>query len=69
MAEPKKARKSYAQLNNELESIIDWFESSEINIDEALPKYEKAMELIGDMERSLKDAENKIKKINARYRQ
>lgn len=66
MTEPKKNKKPYGQLSDELAAIIGWFEASEINIDEALPKYEKAMKIIGEMERQLKQAENKIKTIGAR---
>ncbi|MBA3757615.1 exodeoxyribonuclease VII small subunit [Candidatus Saccharibacteria bacterium] len=57
-------KKSYSQINEQLAEIIEWFENSEINIDEALAKYESAMKMIAEMEEQLKTAKNKIKKIS-----
>lgn len=68
MIKNSQVKKSYAELNDKLGDIIGWFESSEINIDEALPKYEEAMKIIEQMEDQLKTMQNKIKKINARFK-
>jgi exodeoxyribonuclease VII small subunit len=54
---------NYQTLNNELQELIDWFESTELNIDEALPKYEQALKIIKEMEKYLNTASNRIKKI------
>jgi exodeoxyribonuclease VII small subunit len=61
------AKKSYQQMANELAKLIDWFESDQVNLDEAVVKYEQAMELLGQMEHYLKTAENKVKKISAKF--
>lgn len=55
--------KNYQQMSDELAEIMAWFESEAVNIDEAIPKYEEAVKLISQMEKHLKTAENKIKKI------
>jgi exodeoxyribonuclease VII small subunit len=50
----------------QLDQIMLWFESGDIDIDEAVKKYEEASELISEMEKYLKTAENKIKKISTK---
>jgi len=58
-----KSEKSYSQLSAELAEIIEWFEAGDADLDQALAKYQKASELIEQMEKYLKTATNKIKKI------
>ncbi|MBX4197284.1 exodeoxyribonuclease VII small subunit [Candidatus Saccharibacteria bacterium] len=62
-----KAQKSYQQMANELNGLIEWFESEQLNLDEALAKYEQAMELLQQMENQLKLTGNQIKKIAAKF--
>ena len=57
--------KSYAQLSQKLSELIAWFESDQVELDAAIAKYDEATKLIGEMEKYLKTAENKIKKITA----
>jgi len=52
---------------DELAGLIDWFESDKVNLDEAVAKYEQAMELLKQMEDYLNTAENKVKKIAAKF--
>jgi exodeoxyribonuclease VII small subunit len=59
--------KTYQQMSDELTQLIEWFESDQVNLDEAVHKYEQALELIKQMEASLRTAENKIKKITAKF--
>jgi exodeoxyribonuclease VII small subunit len=66
MATPKKT-KSYQDMADELNRLVEWFESDSVNLDEAVEKYESAMELLRQMEDYLKTAENKVKKINAKF--
>jgi exodeoxyribonuclease VII small subunit len=66
MATAKKP-KSYQQMADELAGLIEWFESSSVNLDEAVSKYEQAMRLVEQMENYLKSAENKIKKITLKF--
>lgn len=63
----KKEPKNYKQMSDELNKLIEWFESDELNLDEAVEKYEQAMELLQAMEEHLKNAENKIKKIAVKF--
>jgi exodeoxyribonuclease VII small subunit len=66
MAQSKKT-KTYQQMAEQLAELIDWFESDKVNLDEAVTKYAQAMELLEQMENHLKTAENKIKKISAKF--
>lgn len=59
--------KTYQQMANELATLVAWFEGDQVNLDEALAKYEQSMELLAQMEAYLKTAENKVKKIAAKF--
>jgi exodeoxyribonuclease VII small subunit len=60
MAKPK-PQKSYRQMADELNGLVEWFESDQLNLDEAVAKYEQAMQLLEQMENQLKTAENRVK--------
>lgn len=59
--------KTYKQLSAELAEIIDWFEGEEVDLDEALEKYEQAARLMAELEQYLKTAENKVRRITAKF--
>ena len=63
----QKQTKTYQQLSDELNQLIEWFESDAVNLDEAVDRYEQAMELLKRMEDHLKLAENKVKKISVKF--
>lgn len=62
-----KKPKTYQQMADELNGLIDWFESDDVNLDDAVDKYEEAMMLLEQMENYLKSAENKVNKIAAKF--
>jgi exodeoxyribonuclease VII small subunit len=62
MAKPSE---SYESMYQELESIINSLQSGDLNLDEAVTKYEKSKELIAKLEKYLETAQNKITKIKA----
>lgn len=66
MATAKKT-KTYQQMADELNGLVEWFESDSVNLDEAVSKYEQAMELLNQMEDFIKAAENKVKKIAVKF--
>ncbi len=57
--------RNYQKMSAELAGVIEWFESDQVNLDEAVNKYEQALALIAEIEKYLKTAENKVKKISA----
>lgn len=59
--------RSYAELSAELEVVLSWFESEEIDIDKAAEQYKKARELISAIEQQLEHTENTIEKIKNRF--
>jgi exodeoxyribonuclease VII small subunit len=62
-----KTPRTYQQMADELNGLIEWFESDSVNLDEAVGKYEQAMELLARMEDFLKTAVNKVKKIAIKF--
>jgi len=58
----------YAALNAELEEILAKLQSGELNIDEALPAYERGMALVKELEDYLKTAENKVKSLKSKLK-
>lgn len=57
------SKKSYQQLKQELDAVMLWFESDEVNVDEAVAKYEQGLKLVQELETYLQTVENKIKKV------
>lgn len=60
-----KSTKSYAQLNKELDLVLNKFESEDLDIDSAIELYEQANKLIQQMQIHLDKAKNKINKLKA----
>lgn len=65
----KENKRDYRKMSAELAKIIEWFESDQVNLDEAVIKYEQALKLITEIEAYLKTAENKVKKISTSHNQ
>jgi exodeoxyribonuclease VII small subunit len=63
----KNPTRSYKQMSDDLNVLIEWFESEEVNLEQAIEKYEQAMQLIDEMEDYLKTAQNKLKKITSKF--
>lgn len=51
----------------ELEAITAWFESEEVDLNEALTKFERGMQLAGELKKELEDVENRVEKIKAKF--
>jgi exodeoxyribonuclease VII small subunit len=54
----------YRALSDELEAIVTDLQQDDIDVDLAMQKYERGLELIAQLEKYLKTAENKIEKLN-----
>ena len=55
--------KKFEEKLKEVEEIVNDLESGEINLDESIEKYTKAMNLIKECDSELKNIEEKIAKI------
>jgi exodeoxyribonuclease VII small subunit len=53
----------------ELEEITAWLESDEVNLDQALAKFERGMALSAELKQQLKHIENRVEKIKHQYGQ
>ncbi len=52
---------------HELEAITAWFESEEVDLNEALAKFERGMKLADELKRELTEVENRVEKIKAKF--
>lgn len=53
----------------ELEKLLEWFEQDDLDIEEALAKYEKGSELASSIREQLSEIENKITVIEKKFDQ
>jgi exodeoxyribonuclease VII small subunit len=60
-----KTEDTYESMYLELDEIIQLLQSGELNLDEAVKKYERSRELIIKLEKHLETVQNKITKIKA----
>lgn len=51
----------------ELEAITAWFESDDVDLNTALAKFERGMQLADELKRELQHVENRVEKIKARF--
>ena len=51
----------------ELEKLLEWFEQDDLDIEEALAKYEKGSELAASIREQLSEIENKITTLEKRF--
>lgn len=63
----KKKEFDFGKAYKELEDIIEWFETGDVDLDEGLAKFEKGLELAQQCKARLKDVENKVTKIKAKF--
>lgn len=63
----KKAEPTYAELKQELDSLLDTMQQDNISVDDALKQYERGMVLVQQLELTLKEAENKITRLKAKF--
>ena len=55
--------KSFEENMTELEKIVEKLENGDVNLDDAIEEFKKAMDLIKDCDSKLKSAEDTIDKI------
>lgn len=61
------SQKTIAEKIEALEAILAWFESEEITVEEAMEKYEQALELAKELEANLAAAKNKVEVIKRKF--
>jgi exodeoxyribonuclease VII small subunit len=63
----KDVKQDYQALSSELESIVLNLQQDSLDIDEAVKRYERGLELVAVLEAYLKTAENKVTKLKAQF--
>lgn len=64
---PKKKELTFAAAYEELESITAWFESDEMELEAALKKFERGLELAAVCKKSLATIENTITDLKKQH--
>jgi exodeoxyribonuclease VII small subunit len=67
MSQPSQNKNDFAGGLKELEKIAAWFESEDIDLDEALGKFERGMELASKLKAQLSEIENKVEVIKQKF--
>lgn len=58
---------NYQELKAELDEIMLSLQQEDLDVDKALDHYQRGLELVQQLESYLKDAENKIIEIKAKF--
>lgn len=64
---PKPKKQSIAEKLTQLEELLAWFESDAVTIEQALEKYETALQLAQAIEIELKQAVNQVEIIKKKF--
>ncbi|HRH31903.1 MAG TPA: exodeoxyribonuclease VII small subunit [bacterium] len=58
---------SFAEAFTELEEITSWFETSDVDLDEGLKKFERGLELAQACKAKLAEVENKVVDLKKKF--
>lgn len=62
-----KVKLNFSKAFEELESITQWFEAGEVDLEEGLKKFERGLELAKQCREKLAEVDNKVKEIKKRF--
>lgn len=62
-----KSKTSFATQFVELEAITTWFERDNVDLEEGIAKFERGMQLAGELRERLRTAEVKIEEIRKKF--
>lgn len=62
-----KKNSSFAEAFTELEEITSWFETSDVDLDEGLKKFERGLELAQACKAKLAEVENKVVDLKKKF--
>lgn len=62
-----KQQTDFSQDIRELESIVEWFEGEDVDLDQALGKFERGMKLASKLKQHLESVENRVEKIKQKF--
>lgn len=61
------SNKDFSKGFKELDEIVDWFDQDDIDLNEALKKFERGMELSEQLRKQLGEAKNKVETIKKKF--
>ena len=61
------SKKTAQELQAELDSVIAWFESEDMDIDNAAAKYEQGMKAAEELRQRLEETKNRIIKLRESF--
>lgn len=67
MGTKKREKFNFGKAYGELEEIIKWFEQEDVDLEESLRKFERGLELAQACKERLKEVENKVTEIKAKF--
>lgn len=62
-----KTEPTYEQLKSELDIITLELQNGDLDVDQTVKKYQRGLELVEQLQAQLKDAENTITKLQAKF--
>ena len=68
MAKAKKDDVSYEALSAELDEVMLALQREDLDVDQALGYYQRGLELVQELEKYLKTAENQVKELRAKFK-
>ena len=68
-SDTKGAPADYETLRRELDGILDDLQSGSLDIDQALEKYRRGLELVKRLEKYLDKAENTVRELKTKFNQ
>ena len=60
----QKTTKTFEDKMNELQDLLDWFESEEVSLSASTEKLQSAMKLIAELKNELADTTQKIEELS-----
>lgn len=58
---------TFAEQFSELETITEWFETADVDLDEGLKKFERGLELAKALKQKLADVENTVITLKKKF--
>lgn len=62
-----KAKPTYQELKSELDAVLVELQTDDIDVDKTLAKYKRGLEIIDQLNDQLKNAENTITELQAKF--
>lgn len=62
-----KAEPNYQELKTELDDVMSKLQQEDLDVDEAVKLYQRGLELVQQLEKYLKTAENSVKQLKAKF--